>query len=76
MGWRRAFERNTFWQGIKRGAASNRLVNAAWDLRFEILAAIATELAWMAVRAVARWLFAFFAPSKPARILRLVPRPV
>jgi hypothetical protein len=70
------------WGGMKRGwepgGAFARAVDAAWNLRFEVAAALASELLWMLVRALVAWIFKTVPRRRGAHVIKFRPhlRPV
>ena len=71
---------NRVWRAVQRGfepgSRAREAVEAVWAIRFEILAAMLAELAWMIVRLMIKWLFGtVVAPRPRGKVVRLVPRP-
>jgi hypothetical protein len=70
------------WGGMKRGWEPGglfaRTAEVAWGLRFEVAAAIASELLWWIVRAIVQWIFKTVPRRRGARVIKFRPilRPV
>ena len=68
---------NKVWRGVQRGwepdGAFTRTADAAWGLRFEVAAALASELLWMLVRAIVAWIFKTMPRRRGAHVIKFRP---